>query len=96
MGKTYEDLSRRALIKLNKDFDQENDAKLLEYLTENGEKYESIRPIEVVVDRLDQVVDTVSNSGIKVKDTLVRETTRVLDSFIDNMSKTISDLEVSK
>ena len=42
MGKTYEDLSRRALIKLNKDFDQENDAKLLEYLTENGEKYESI------------------------------------------------------
>lgn len=96
MGKTYEDLSRRALIKLSKDFDQENDTKLLEYLTENGEKYEDIRPIEVVVDRLDQVVDTVSNSGIRVKDTLVRETTRVLDSFIDNVSKTITDMEATK
>lgn len=88
MGKGYEDLSRRGLIKLNKDFDQENDAKLLQYLTEHGDKYENIRPVESVIDRVDKVAAAFSNSKSSIKRVIVRETDKLLDRVINTISGT--------
>lgn len=82
MGKHYEDLSRRGLIKLNNDFDDDNDAALLKYLTEKGDNYENIRFVESIINGADQVVDTVSSSHI-VKTILSKESNKVVDTVID-------------
>lgn len=57
MAKGYQDLSRRGLIKLNEDFDNENEGKLLDYLSKNDDRYENVRTIEKIVERCDQVKD---------------------------------------
>lgn len=91
MARNYTDLSRRALIKLNQDFDQENDASLLQYLTENDKKYEGIRPMESVIDRADQIKETLSGSKNSIKDMLSEQADKVLDSVIKSLSS-ISDI----
>lgn len=82
MAKGYEDLSRRGLIELNKDFDVENDGALMKFLAENGDNYEDIRPIESIIDRVDQVAETVSNAGYKIKSVIGKEGGNLLESVI--------------
>lgn len=67
MSKTYEDLSRRALIKLGHDYDQDSKGELKQYLDKHQDQYEDIRPIETLVQRTDQLVETVSKSAIGVR-----------------------------
>lgn len=86
MAQGYEDLSRRALIKLGKDYDQVSDAALLQYLTDHNGEYESIRPVEKVIARVDQVKDTISGSTSIVKKTLAQEADRVLDTVINTLA----------
>lgn len=85
MGKTYSDLSRRALIKLAEDFDNDNGGQLLDYLTKSGDKYESIRPIEVVVSRLDSVQE-----GLSLKANKRLE--KIIDRFSDTIDTTLSSI----
>lgn len=71
-NKSYEDLSRRALIKLNKDFDMDNDDALLRYLDkkleENPNTYESIRIPERVIVVADKTATEVKRIGEDVID----------------------------
>ena len=78
----YEDLSRRGLIKLNKDFDAENDGALMHFLAENGDNYEDIRPVEAIIDRVDQAAETVSKAGYRIKSVIGKEGSNLLESVI--------------
>lgn len=93
MAKGYEDLSRRALIKLGHDYDQEHNGELMLYLTEHSDEYEGIRPVESLVQRTDQLVDTIHKSVFKLKpivDTAAHKVVdKVADAAIDNADKII-------
>lgn len=104
MAKTYEDISRRGLIKLGHDFDQVNDAALQRYLAENSEQYENIRPAEKVIVRADQIGDTMkeaagkirtamSGSGGIVKKIIIKEADKLLDTVIDTVVNTANMTE---
>lgn len=93
MAQGYEDLSRRALIKLGKDYDQVSDAALLQYLTDHNGEYEGIRPVEKVIARVDQVKDTISGSSSIIKKTLANEADRVLDTVINTLSEVAETTE---
>lgn len=86
MAKGYEDLSRRGLIRLNKDFDQENDAALLQYLTENDQKYENIRPVEKVIEGADKLKGTFSGAGEVVKNVLLHQADKVVDKVLGSLA----------
>lgn len=86
MARSYEDLSRRGLIKLNKDFDQDNEEMLLHYLMENEDSYEGIRPVESVIDRIDKVSDAFSESKGGIKRFVTNGVNNLIDSVIDAIS----------
>ena len=86
MAKGYEDLSRRGLIQLNKDFDQDHDGELLHYLSENSDKYEGIRPIEAIIDRADQASEIIGDTGRKIKTIVADEGGKLLEGVIDAIS----------
>ena len=88
MAKGYEELSRRGLIQLGKDFDQDNDAALIDYLTKNSDKYESIRPVESVIDKIDKVAETFGGSKINIKNVVTKEADKLLDAVVDAISGT--------
>lgn len=96
MSRGYEDLSRRGLIKLNRDFDQDNDTVLLQYLAEHDAMYEGIRPVEKVINKVDNVVDTVKDSKGIIKATVVKESNKFLDAIIDTItgSADIAETEI--
>lgn len=93
MAKGYEDLSRRALIKLGHDYDQAHNGELMLYLTEHSDEYEGIRPVECLVQRTDQIVETIHNSVSKFKpiiDTAAHKVVnKVADTAIENADKII-------
>lgn len=100
MSKSYEDLSRRGLIQLNRDFDQENDAALLHYLTENDQKYENVRPVEKVIEGADRLKGTFSGAGQVVKNVLLHQADRVVDKVIGSLAGVLSmeqaDIEIAE
>ena len=67
MGKNYEDLSRRGLIKLDHDFDKQNNGALSKYLAKHEDEYEDIRPVEKVIDCCDTAVASIKRSISCVK-----------------------------
>ena len=79
-NKTYQDLSRRALIKLNSNFDSENNNALLNYLNAQIENdlnyYEGIRISERVIVCGDKI-------GAEVK--------KSIENMIENGSEAISN-----
>lgn len=92
MGKNYNDLSRRGLIKLGMDYDAENNGALLEYLTANGDKYEDIRPVEKIIERADQVSEIAGNAGRKIMAVLGGGDGDILDDVIDTIASDIADV----
>lgn len=86
MSRSYEDLSRRGLIKLNKDFDQENDAILLQYLAEHDDEYEGIRFTEKIISKVDDVASSVKDSKNIVKKIVLKESNKFLDAVINAIS----------
>lgn len=70
--KTYEDLSRRALIQLGHEYDELNDNRLQKFLTHNEELYEGIRPVERIIDGCDQVVETMFGSRIGICESICK------------------------
>ena len=93
MGKNYRDLSRRGLIRLNQNFDAANDAALLDYLTEHGDDYENIRPVEKVIERFDTVKDTLSASKQGIRNAIIKESDRIMDAVINVLETTIDTAE---
>lgn len=86
MAKGYSDLSRRALIQLNEDFDQENNSSLLQFLTENEEDYENVRPIESIVERCDQVKESICDTGGNMlKQFAIKQADSLLDKIISTV-----------
>lgn len=92
MARNYEDLSRRALMALNKDYDNDNDGKLMSYFAEVDpeRQYEGIRPIESVVDRIDQITDTVKENGGALKEAAIKAAEGTLDKVINTLGDIIS------
>lgn len=104
MAKTYEDISRRGLIKLGHDFDRDNEAALQRYLAENGDNYENIRTAEKVIVRADQIGETVKEAASKlrtaasgssgiVKKIVIKEADKFLDTVIDAVVNTANMAE---
>lgn len=87
MARTYEDLSRRALIRLGHDYDNLNDDKLKKFLEHNDELYEDIRPIECIVDGCDQAVETIFGSNICIKDSVCSAG----GTLISNIASSLAD-----
>lgn len=83
MARGYEDLSRRALIQLGKDYDQENDAALMQFLADHDEEYEGIRFSEKVIVKADNLSAKLKDSSSVIKKVLVKEGERIVDSVID-------------
>lgn len=83
MAKGYRDLSRRGLIQLNEDFDNENEGMLLDYLSKNDDKYENVRTIEQIVERCDQVKESMTTTGSSFKKALVKGIDFALDKAVD-------------
>lgn len=89
MSKCYEDLSRRGLIRLGHDFDEDHGGALQHYLAEHGDEYENIRPVETVIERADQIVETVSGPMRTIKNAFMNKdckkvVTTVFDTVVDN------------
>ena len=93
MAKGYEDLSRRALIQLGKDFDQDNEAALLHYLAENGSNYENIRPMEKIIVKADAVTDSIKESAKNIKNVLNEHSGKVISSVVDAIITASSETE---
>lgn len=96
MSRGYEDLSRRALIQMGHDFDQDNDAKLLEYLNENDERYEGIRPVEKMTDKMDQLGKKLAISGGVLKKAAYNEMNKLMDGVIDTIQSFVTDNSVEE
>ena len=77
MAKGYEDLSRKALIKLNKDFDKKSGGELHKFLSENDDKYEEITPVELFAESISDAVESI---GFTAAD--------ILSDFINSDPKT--------
>lgn len=92
MSRSYEDLSRMALVQLGKDYDVDNNAHLLGYLRENDQKYEGIRPVEKVIQRTDEIKQVMSDAGVTVKNVVMRQVDKVLDCVIDAVKGTAKEV----
>lgn len=89
MSKCYEDLSRRGLIHLGHDFDADNGGALQHYLAEHADEYENIRPVEAVIERADQIVETVSVPVRAIKEAVMDKdcrnvATTIFNTIVDN------------
>lgn len=91
--KGYEDLSRRALIKLGKDFDDANDAALMKYLSENEDMYENIRFAEKVICKADNIVESFRGMRPAVKNIIQKHGEKVIDAVIDSVITVSDDAE---
>lgn len=91
--KTYEDLSRRALIKLNHDYDRDNDEALLHYLEQmdQTEHYEGVRVVESVTAKVDNVVATVKGNGNFMKKAAVC----AVDNVLEKVAKVAEKIAMS-
>ena len=87
MSKTYKDLSRRDLIKLNKNFDKRNNNSLQEYLNDHEDDFEGIRPIEVLTEKVDEAKIAIKNGS---KDSINRFLSVELDKAVDNILNVIT------
>lgn len=79
----YEDLSRRALIQLGKDYDELNDNKLQKFLDHNEDLYECIRPAERLIAGYDKAVETIFGSHVCVKDSICENSGAVIERVGD-------------
>lgn len=93
MAKGYEDLSRRALIKLGKDFDQENDAALMQYLAEHGNEYENIRFVEKCMVKADTIAQSLKGSKSIIKDVLISQSDKIIDTVVNAVVTVADDAE---
>lgn len=89
MARMYEDLSRRALIKLDHDYDDAEGEALKKYLEEHDEEYEGIRTIEAVTEKMDELGQKVSESGSAVKKLAMKELNKVVDHLIDSIEEIV-------
>ena len=94
-NKTYQDLSRRALIKLNSNFDSENNNALLNYLNAQLENdpnyYEGIRVSERVIECGDKIGAGVKKSIENIIDNGSEVISKVLNKFSDKATSIIVD-----
>ena len=81
--KGYNMLSRRALIKLNQDFDSEHDDMLLEYLEENLNAYEKIRTCEKVICAADTASSKIKETMFGVRNNMEEQSSKLIDRALD-------------
>lgn len=89
----YNDLSRRGLIKLNNDFDKTHNNDLHNFLNNSTNEYEGIRPIESIVDRMDEVGATIHGKGDIISKTMMDRVNHVFDSVITSLTEELDRCE---
>lgn len=82
----YEELSRRGLIKLNRDYDVESNNALKEFLNNSQTVYEPIRPIEQVIDKIDKTTEAMEARGSAVSDAIMDRVNHVFDTIIGDLT----------
>lgn len=85
----YNDLSRRGLIKLNNDFDRENNNSLKQFLNDNRSEYEGIRPHEKMFDKLDDVHDEIAIRGGVVASAVIKRMDKVFDRMMGKIQSEV-------
>ena len=79
----YQDLSRRALIKLNESFDKEHDDVLLKYLNEHIDELEGKTAVENVTEKVEGLSKTCSSVANKVIDEFFGSLDKLIDDYKD-------------
>lgn len=85
----YKDLSRRGLIRLNRDYDDKSDNALFDFYQEHSDEYEGVRPFEQIVERVDELSDKLKDK----KDTVSESMMSRIDSVFDGVVKALFDEE---
>ena len=91
MEPIYAELSRRALIKLNNDFDKDNDDALKSYLADALEAdeaaYEKVRPVEMAIEAVD--------NGTEIAESVIEDVSKLFGSLKDKLcpEKIVSECE---
>lgn len=86
MERSYEDLSRRALIKLGHNYDADNDGSLRTYLEEHEDSYEGVRPVERVIERTDEMRAALSESSGIIKKAALDQMDKLLDKMVNGLN----------
>ena len=91
-NRNYEDLSRRAMIKLGHDYDKDNTNQLKTYFDEKDAQapYEDIRPIEKMTEQVDHLTETIKENGGALKRAAVKSVNNMLERVIDAVDNVIS------
>ena len=85
----YHELSRRGLIKLNEDFDIENNNALKAYLLNHRDNYENIRAHEALVEKMDDATAKAVARGGVVSDIVIRKLDKIFDKVMDKLEKEV-------
>ena len=84
--RSYEDLSRRALVQLGHDYDAETDNALQTYLGEHDDSYEGIRPVEKVIEKTDEMKEMLSKTSINAKQIMRNQMDKLLDKMVNGLN----------
>ena len=83
----YDDLSRRGLIKLNNQYDNDNNNQLKEY-AENIDSInpiERIRPYEEVAQKIDNLSEAMQHKGGQVSRAMLDRVNHMFDAIVESM-----------
>ena len=86
---SYNELSRRGLIKLGNDYDVANNNGLKDFLNNASGGYESVRPHEQMIEKLDEAAEKVKIQGGVVSTAMVRKVDKVFDRMMGKLQKEI-------
>lgn len=91
-NRNYEDLSRRAMIKLGHDYDRDNGDQLKTYFVEKDTQvpYEGIRPVEKMTEQVDHLTETIKENGGALKRAAVKSVNNMLERVIDAVDGVIT------
>ena len=85
----YNDLSRRGLIRLNNDFDLDNNNALKEYLNQRDGNYEGVRPLEQMMEELDNASEKVKIQGGVVSSAVIKRIDKVFDRMMGKLQNEV-------
>ena len=92
---TYKDLSRRALIQLNQDFDSENENALKHYLDDHDGEYEKERFSEKVIDKCDSIASTFGGCGSLLGTIAKKGASAIANNIISTITGISDDADLS-
>ena len=90
----YNDLSRKSLIRLAKDFDAKSGNGLKEYFLDNIEYYEKARPIEILIDKMDDLTEVVKEGRKAVSSMASDDANKIIDSVTKSVNEFVNSISI--